>query len=66
MNGEILSLQEDQLISVPDWGAHVGVKRLAAEKRQLVATSSAANSLAAREVAEGFVMGKLMRPTIRW
>ena len=52
----------DQLISVPDREIHQEVKRLAAEESQLVATSSAANSLAAREVAEGIRDGGIDAP----
>ena len=52
----------DQLISVPDRETHAEVKRLAAEEGQLVATSAAANSLAAREVAEGIRDGEIDVP----
>ena len=52
----------DELVSVPDQRTHEEMRRLAAEEGQLVASSAAANSLAARQVAERVRDGELDAP----
>ena len=52
----------DELISVDDRDIHAEITRLASEEGHLVASSSAANSLAARAVAERAVSGELDLP----
>jgi cysteine synthase A len=52
----------DDLVSVPDRESHAEMQRLAAEEGHLVASSSAANSLAAQQVAERAANGDLELP----
>jgi len=52
----------DDLVSVPDRDIHAEMQRLAAEEGQLVASSAAANSLAAQRVAERAAAGDLELP----
>jgi cysteine synthase len=52
----------DELVSVSDRDIHAEMQRLAAEEGQLVASSAAANSLAARDVAERIRDGELDAP----
>jgi cysteine synthase A len=52
----------DDLVSVPDRETHAEMQRLAAEEGQLVASSAAANSLAARQIAERAAAGDLDLP----
>ncbi|MFB6243644.1 MAG: PLP-dependent cysteine synthase family protein [Halobaculum sp.] len=52
----------DDLITVPDERTHEEMSRLAAEEGQLVASSAAANSLAARQVARDIRDGELDAP----
>ncbi|MDG5777151.1 hypothetical protein QA599_11895 [Haloarculaceae archaeon H-GB1-1] len=52
----------DDLRTVGDRAVHAEVKRLAAEERHLVGSSSGAASIAAREVAEEIVAGELDVP----
>jgi cysteine synthase A len=52
----------DQLISVPDREIHAEMQRLADEEGQLVASSAAANSLAARQVAADVRDGEIDAP----
>jgi cysteine synthase len=52
----------DDLVSIPDEDTHAEMQRLAAEEGQLVASSAAANSLAARQVAERIRDGDLDAP----
>jgi O-acetylserine dependent cystathionine beta-synthase len=52
----------DELLSVPDRDTHEEMQRLAAEEGQLVASSAAANSLAARRVAERIRDGEIDAP----
>jgi cysteine synthase len=52
----------DELVSVSDRDIHAEMQRLAAEEAQLVASSAAANSLAARDVAERIRDGELDAP----
>jgi len=54
--------QVDELVSIPDRETHAEMQRLAAEEGHLVASSSAANSLAARRVAERAAAGQLDLP----
>ncbi len=52
----------DEIFSIPDRDTHEEMGRLAAEEGHLVASSSAANSLAALEVAERAAGGELDLP----
>ncbi|MFB6199172.1 MAG: pyridoxal-phosphate dependent enzyme, partial [Halobacteriaceae archaeon] len=52
----------DDIIQVPDERAHAEIQRLAAEEGHLAASSSAANSLAARNVAEQIAAGAIDAP----
>ncbi len=52
----------DELVTVPDEDTHAEMQRLAAEEGQLVASSAAANSLAAQEVADRIRTGELDAP----
>jgi len=52
----------DELISVPDEEIHAEMQRLAAEEGHLVASSAAANSLAAQEIADRIRDGDLDAP----
>jgi cysteine synthase len=52
----------DDLVSVPDRDTHAEMQRLASEEGHLVASSAAANSLAARQVAERAAAGDLALP----
>ncbi len=52
----------DELVSVPDEETHAEMQRLAAEEGQLVASSAAANSIAAREIADRIRAGDLDAP----
>jgi cysteine synthase A len=52
----------DDLVSVPDRDTHEEVQRLAAEEGHLVASSAAANSLAARQVARRIRDGEVDAP----
>lgn len=52
----------DDLISVPDERTHAEMQRLAAEEGQLVASSAAANSLAAQQVASDIAVGEIEAP----
>ncbi len=52
----------DELKTIPDEETHAEMQRLAREEGQLVASSAAANSLAAREVAEAVEAGLLDAP----
>ena len=52
----------DELLSFDDRAIHAEVARLAAEEGHLVASSSAANSLAAREIAEQAAGGEIDLP----
>ena len=52
----------DDVVAVSDRAAHAEVKRLAAEEGHLVASSSGAASVAAREVAERIAAGDLEVP----
>jgi cysteine synthase len=52
----------DDLVSVPDRDTHAEMQRLASEEGHLVASSAAANSLAARQVAERAAAGDLELP----
>jgi len=52
----------DELVTVPDEDTHAEMQRLAAEEGQLVASSAAANSLAAQEIAERIRSGELEAP----
>ncbi len=52
----------DELKTIPDEDTHAEMQRLAREEGQLVASSAAANSLAAREVAEEVEAGLLDVP----
>jgi cysteine synthase A len=52
----------DDLVSFDDHTVHAEMQRLAAEEGQLVASSAAANSLAAREVADRISTGDLDAP----
>jgi len=52
----------DELKTVPDEATHAEMQRLAREEGQLVASSAAANSVAAREIAEAVEAGLLELP----
>ena len=52
----------DEIIQVPDRRAHEELKRLAREEGQLVASSSGAASVAARNVAERIATGEIDAP----
>jgi cysteine synthase A len=52
----------DDVIQVPDRRSHEEMQRLASEEGQLVASSAAANSLAARQVARDIRDGELDAP----
>jgi cysteine synthase A len=52
----------DDVIQVPDRRSHEEMQRLAAEEGQLVASSAAANSLAARQVARDIRDGEIDAP----
>ncbi|MEZ3114539.1 PLP-dependent cysteine synthase family protein [Halobaculum sp. MBLA0147] len=52
----------DDLLTVPDEDTHAEMQRLAAEEGQLVASSAAANSLAARQVARDVRDGEVDAP----
>ena len=52
----------DELLAYDDRAVHEEMQRLAAEEGQLVASSAAANSLGAREIAERIAAGDLDAP----
>ncbi|NHN40038.1 cysteine synthase family protein [Halorubellus sp. JP-L1] len=52
----------DELLSYDDRAVHAEMQRLAAEEGHLVASSSAANSLAAREIADRIATGEIDAP----
>ncbi|GAB6877922.1 O-acetylserine dependent cystathionine beta-synthase [Halorubrum gandharaense] len=52
----------DEIYSIPDEETHAEMQRLAAEEGHLVASSSAANALAAKRVAEGIRDGEIDAP----
>jgi cysteine synthase A len=52
----------DDVVQIPDEDTHAEMQRLAAEEGQLVASSSAANCLAALDVAERAAAGDLALP----
>jgi cysteine synthase A len=52
----------DDLVTVPDEAVHAEMQRLASEEGHLVASSAAANSLAAQDVAERIASGDLDVP----
>ncbi|MFB6103803.1 MAG: PLP-dependent cysteine synthase family protein [Halobacteriaceae archaeon] len=52
----------DEMVTIPDERTHAEMQRLAAEEGHLAGSSSAANSLAARQIAEEVADGELTIP----